>query len=115
MAAAYALAHLRRAPINAEVLEYLERIESTLTPFGGRFIVHGGAVEVLEGSWPGDVIIIEFPDLAGARSWYHSSAYQEIKPLRARHLTGEVILVEGVEADHDSVQMAAELRRAGSR
>ncbi|WP_341720053.1 DUF1330 domain-containing protein [Micromonospora sp. FIMYZ51] len=109
---AYALAHLRRAPIHADVLEYLERIEGTLAPFGGRFIVHGGTLDVLEGDWPGDLVIIEFPDLAKARSWYDSSTYQEIKPLRTRHLAGEVILVEGVAPDHDSAQMAAELRRA---
>jgi uncharacterized protein (DUF1330 family) len=108
---AYALAHLRRAPIHADVLEYLERIQATLAPFGGRFIVHGGIVDVLEGDWPGDVVIIEFPDMTKARSWYDSSIYQEIKPMRTRHLAGEVILVEGVEPDHSSSQMAAELRQ----
>ncbi|MGI5520362.1 DUF1330 domain-containing protein [Micromonospora sp. CA-259024] len=109
---AYALAHLRKAPLHADVLEYLERIEATLVPFGGRFIVHGGSVEVLEGDWPGDVIIIEFPDRARAHSWYHSSSYQEIKPLRTRHLVGEVILVEGVDADHKPI---AEGRPMSSR
>lgn len=109
---AYALAHLRRAPIHADVLEYLERIQATLDPFGGRFIVHGGTIDVLEGNWPGDVVITEFPDMTKARSWYDSSIYQEIKPLRTRHLVGEVILVEGVESDHSSSQMAAELRQA---
>ena len=39
---AYALAHLRREPIHADVLEYMERVQATLAPFGGRFIVHGG-------------------------------------------------------------------------
>ncbi|MCX5117188.1 DUF1330 domain-containing protein [Micromonospora sp. NBC_00362] len=112
---AYALAHLRKAPVHAEVLTYLERIDATLAPFAGRFIVHGGAVDVLEGDWPGDVIVIEFPDLSRARSWYRSSAYQEIKPLRTRHLTGEVILVDGVEPGHDSSQMAAAIRRTTDR
>lgn len=112
---AYAIAHLRRAPIHADVLEYLERIDTTLAPFAGRFIVHGGAVEVLEGDWPGDVVVIEFPDLGQARAWYRSSGYQEIKPLRTRHLTGEVILVDGVEAGHDSAQMASSIRPADAR
>ncbi|MEV1076053.1 DUF1330 domain-containing protein [Micromonospora parva] len=110
---AYALAHLRKAPMHAEVLEYLERIQATLLPFDGRFIVHGGPVEVLEGDWSGDLVVVEFPDLIRARSWYRSSAYQEIKPLRTRHLAGELILVEGVGADHDSSEMAAAIRRAG--
>jgi hypothetical protein len=61
------------------------------------------------------VIVIEFPDLTQARSWYRSSAYQEIKPLRTRHLTGEVILVDGVGSDHDSSQLAATIRRATDR
>ncbi|MGC4797292.1 hypothetical protein GAR06_03469 [Micromonospora saelicesensis] len=112
---AYALAHLRKAPVHAEVLTYLERIDATLAPFGGRFIVHGGAIDVLEGDWPGDVIVIEFPDLQQARSWYQSSDYQEIKPLRTRHLTGEVILVDGVESGQDSSQLAAAIRRATDR
>ncbi|MFC0508982.1 DUF1330 domain-containing protein [Micromonospora costi] len=112
---AYALAHLRRAPVHDEVLEYLERIDATLAPFGGRFLVHGGTVEVLEGDWPGDVVILEFPDLATARAWYGSPAYQEIKPLRTRHLAGDVILVDGVEPAHDSSRMAARLRRNTAR
>ncbi|MEO3821709.1 DUF1330 domain-containing protein [Plantactinospora sp. B24E8] len=107
---AYAIAHLRRAPVHPDVLEYLERIQGTLDPFGGRFVVHGGSVDVREGDWPGDVVMIEFPDLARARSWYDSAAYQAIKPLRTRHLPGELILVEGVSADHDSAEMAADLR-----
>lgn len=109
---AYAFAHLRNVPIHADVLEYMERIQDTLTPFGGRFIVHNGAIDVLEGNWPGDVVIIEFPDMTKARSWYDSSTYQDIKPLRTRHIAGEVILVEGVEPNHSSSQMAAELRQA---
>lgn len=112
---AYALAHLRRAPVHPEVLTYLERIDATLAPFAGRFLVHGGTIDVLEGDWPGDVIVIEFPDLQQARAWYQSSDYQEIKPLRTRHLTGAVILVDGVEPGHDSSQLAATIRRATDR
>jgi len=109
---AYVIAHLRKAPVHPDVLEYMERIQTTLDPFGGRFIVHGGTVDVLEGDWPGDVVMIEFPDMAKARSWYDSSSYQEIKPLRTRHLSGEVIIVEGVGPDHNSAQMADEIRQA---
>lgn len=107
---AYALAHLREIDPHPDVLEYLERIQSTLDPFSGRFIVHGGTVHVREGTWPGNLVIIEFPSITEARSWYESSAYQEILPLRTRHIAGDTILVEGVEPDHDSARMAAELR-----
>ncbi|TDD96440.1 DUF1330 domain-containing protein [Actinomadura rubrisoli] len=109
---AYAIAHLRDPDeVHPEVLEYMERIQATLDPFSGRFIVHGGAVDVREGDWPGSVVMIEFPSGEDARGWYESDAYQAILPLRADHLEGEVILVEGVGPDHDSAAMAAEIRK----
>jgi uncharacterized protein (DUF1330 family) len=109
---AYALAHLCEIDPHPEILEYLEKIQSTLDPFSGRFIVHGGAIDVREGTWPGNLVIIEFPSMAEARSWYESPAYQQVLPLRTRHIAGDTILVEGVEPDHDSAKMAAELRAA---
>jgi len=109
---AYALAHLRQIDRHPELLEYMERIQPTLDPFLGRFLVHGGDSDVREGAYPGTLVIIEFPSLADARSWYDSSAYQQILPLRTRHIKGDVILVEGVEPSHDSAKMAAELRAA---
>jgi uncharacterized protein (DUF1330 family) len=66
---AYAVAHMRQVTIAQPIVEYLQRIDATLTPFGGRFIVHGGEVEVLEGSWPGHLIVIEFPDRGRADAW----------------------------------------------
>jgi uncharacterized protein (DUF1330 family) len=110
---AYALAHLRHVDPHQDVLDYMEKIQGTLDPFSGRFIVHGGAIEVREGAWPGNLVLIEFPDMAAARSWYESPAYQAILPLRTRHIEGDTILVEGVEPGHDSAMMALELRNAG--
>ena len=110
---AYALAHLKHTRPHPDVLEYMERIQSTLDPFSGRFIVHGGAIDVREGSWPGVLVIIEFPTLPQARAWYDSPAYRAILPLRTRHTEADTIVVEGVESDHDSAVMAAQLRASG--
>ena len=98
---AYALAHLRTPTINADVVEYIERIQDTLDPYGGRFLVHGGEVEVLEGGWPGSIAIIGFPDLAAARAWYASPAYREILPKRTGHIVSDAIIVAGVPDDYD--------------
>ncbi len=93
------------------MLEYLERIQPTLDPFGGRFVVHGPTVEVRSrAAWPGSVVIIEFPDLAEARGWYESPAYQAILPLRTTHIDGDTIIVEGVASDYDVTHTAAALR-----
>ena len=107
---AYALAHLYETSLHPEVLEYIERIQSTMDPFGGRFVVHGVIPEVIEGEWPGTVVIIEFPDVEQARAWYRSPAYQEILPMRTDHLPGSAILVQGVGPDYDASATAATLR-----
>jgi uncharacterized protein (DUF1330 family) len=93
---AYAIAHLRNVVMGDEIAEYLRRIDSTLEPFGGRFLIHGGTPEVLEGDWTGHLIAIEFPDLDHARAWYGSSAYQKILPLRTANSEGDALLIEGV-------------------
>jgi uncharacterized protein (DUF1330 family) len=110
---AYAVAHLREIAPHREILEYMERIQSTLDPFGGRFLVHGGSIEVLEGAWPGNLVIIEFETLTLAHAWYDSDAYRAIRPLRTRHIRADVGLVPGVEPNHDSAKMAATLRAGG--
>ncbi len=108
---AYGIAHLRPTEMHEDVIEYIDRIQDTLDPFGGRFRVHMAEVEVLEGAWPGTVVIIEFPDMAAAKAWYASPAYAEILPLRTRHVEADIILVEGVPADYDPRESAAALRR----
>ncbi len=97
---AYAVAHMRQVTMGPAIVEYLERIDATLAPFGGRFLVHGGQVEVMEGTWPGHLIVIEFPDRARAHAWYQSAAYQEIVTLRTDNSRSDVIIAEGVGSDH---------------
>jgi uncharacterized protein (DUF1330 family) len=110
MASAYAIAHLRTPNPHPDVLEYLERIQATLDPFEGRFIVHGPKLEVMEGTWPGTIVVIEFPDVARAHAWYESQAYQQILPLRTNHIEGSAILVNGVDANYDVAKKARALR-----
>src|SRR5688572_17366554 len=111
---AYAIAHLRNPNINDDVLEYIERIQETMVPFGARFLVHNRKVEVVEGEWPGTVVIVEFPDVERARAWYASPAYQAILPLRTLHIDGDIILVEGVGPDYDARLTAQSLRAAAA-
>ncbi|MGN9763122.1 DUF1330 domain-containing protein [Streptomyces sp. SD31] len=109
---AYAIAHLRNATAHPEVAEYIERIPATFEPYGGRFLVHATPHETKEGSWPGDVVMIGFPGIAEARAWWDSPAYQEIAPLRSRHIEGDIIMVEGVAEDYDPATTAKAMREA---
>lgn len=68
-----------------------------LPGLGGRFLVRGGAIETLEGSWrPRRLVVIEFPDRAAARAWYHSEAYQGARKMREGAADFRAVLVEGL-------------------
>jgi len=107
---AYALAHLYDPKPHPEVIEYIERVQATLDPYGGRFVAHGPQVEVAEGEWPGTIVIVEFPSLEEALAWYASPAYQEILPLRTRNIRGTAIIFDGVGPEYDAAGKAAEMR-----
>jgi uncharacterized protein (DUF1330 family) len=96
---------MRRVTMGPPIVEYLERIDATLAPFGGHFIVHGGDFELLEGSWPGNLIVIEFPDREQARAWYDSPAYQAIVTLRTDNSASNVIMIDGVDRDHKATDV----------
>jgi uncharacterized protein (DUF1330 family) len=98
--AGYAVGHLHEVTMGPQIVEYLKRIDATLEPYRGRFLIHGAKAEVREGNWTGRLIVIEFPDIDQARAWYTSAAYQEIIPLRADNSRGDAILVDGVGDDH---------------
>jgi uncharacterized protein (DUF1330 family) len=65
---------------------------------GGRFVVRGGELAVLEGDWqPSRLVILEFADLAAAKRWYESEAYQQAKKLREGAARLRVVAVQGVD------------------
>lgn len=110
---AYAIAHLRDVEVGPEIVEYLERIDATLTPFGGEFLVHGTPPIVREGDGEGDIVIIGFPDLASAQGWYDSDAYRPLVSLRAGNSRSIVLIVEGCEAGHRGRDLIPVLTGAG--
>ena len=98
--ASYAVGVLRDVRMGPPIVEYLERIDDTLRPFDGHFIIHGGEQDVREGTSPGTLIVIEFPDRQRAEEWYASPAYRAILPLRTDNSDGNVFFVDGVDRDH---------------
>jgi len=69
----------------------------TLQAYGGRFLVRGGKVDVLEGSWsPKRLVIVEFPDVAKAKAWWASAGYAEPKAIRQSASETNMIVVEGI-------------------
>ncbi len=77
--------------------DYLKLANESLEPFQSKTIVHGGVVEVLEGDWePERVVVVEFESMEQARQWYMSPTYTKAKEILRRAASTKVILVEGV-------------------
>ncbi len=65
---------------------------------GGRFVVRGGELRVLEGDWhPSRLVILEFPDLEAAKRWYVSPEYEEAKRLRKGAANLRMVAVQGLD------------------
>jgi uncharacterized protein (DUF1330 family) len=77
--------------------EYRKQVMATLEPFGGKFLVRGGKLTVLEGEWPHErTVLLEFPSREKAESWYHGPAYQKILPLRLKAMRSNFVIIDGV-------------------
>ena len=107
---AYAVGYLRDVQPSPQVLEYIERIEATMEPYGGQWRVHGTELVPLEGVWTGGLVVIEFPSMEAAREWWDSPEYRAIAPLRTEHSDSMVCLVEGVPAGYRAASTADALR-----
>lgn len=69
---------------------------ASIARFGGRYVVRGGKLDLLEGEpGPGRIVVIEFPDAEAAHRWYRSEEYQKALRIRQSASRGRVFLVEG--------------------
>ena len=76
---------------------YKEASPAAVAAGGGRFVVRGGELAVLEGDWsPSRLVVLEFPDLDAAKRWYDSEVYQEAKKLRDGAASLRMVAVQGV-------------------
>ncbi|MET8248642.1 DUF1330 domain-containing protein [Streptomyces sp. NPDC005202] len=109
----YLINHLRipGGVPNEAGLSYLEQVEATAKPFGGKWLAQGDA-DVVEGAWPGSVVLIEFPSRADAENWYNSPDYQKILPLRVNNAISDLILVDSVGPDFTVRGFAQQIRAA---
>jgi uncharacterized protein (DUF1330 family) len=93
---AYVIASVSEAHDDEALAEYRRRNTAAVEAHGGRFVVRGGAMEVLEGDWePLRVVVVEFDDVDAAKRWYESDEYQAAIPIRQGASTTGMIVVEG--------------------
>jgi uncharacterized protein (DUF1330 family) len=81
-----------------EADRYRALASETIAQYGGRYIVRGGAVELVEGQRNDrrQFVIVEFPSLERARTWYRSPEYAEALKIRRTVLDRTLVFVGGV-------------------
>jgi uncharacterized protein (DUF1330 family) len=76
---------------------YRQLAPPAIAKYGGRYLVRGGATEVLEGDWrPTRIVVVEFPNADAARRFYDSPEYEIARAERAGAARMNFVLVEGV-------------------
>ncbi|HWV98107.1 MAG TPA: DUF1330 domain-containing protein [Candidatus Acidoferrum sp.] len=80
----------------ARYREYTKETPASIALYGGKFIVRGGEITTLEGeAETRRLVVIEFPSLEQAKTFYHSPEYSRVKLLRADAAVGQFLAVEG--------------------
>ena len=82
----------------AWVAEYGPKVEALVEKHGGRYLVRGGEMDVVEGTTPTSrvMVVIEFPSLENARAWYNDPDYAPLIKLRQTGSEAEIVLVDGL-------------------
>ncbi|MEO7392373.1 MAG: DUF1330 domain-containing protein [Ramlibacter sp.] len=96
MSSAYILANIRVT--NADQYEEYKRLSSlAMKAHGAEVCVRGGKVEVLEGDWqPERVVLLKFPSVEAARKFNDSVEYDAARKARQGAAVMRMVLIEGV-------------------
>jgi len=84
---------------------YVARSPAAIAKYNGRFLARGGQSVSLEGDAVGSrIVVIEFPSLEHATTFYASPEYQEAKLLREGAAVGRFFAVQGVDQSAAAVK-----------
>jgi uncharacterized protein (DUF1330 family) len=77
--------------------EYKKLAGATVEKYGGKYIVRGGAAEMLEGDWdPKRIVVLRFDSMQRAKEWLNCEEYRGPRKMRHRTAKTKMIVVEGV-------------------
>ncbi len=81
----------------SEYARYAELAGPAVAKYGGTFLARGGQVEVMEGTTRARCVIVQFPDMQTAQTFYHSPEYQEALSYALPSSDRDYKFVEGVD------------------
>lgn len=75
---------------------YVAEAPAVVARFGGRYLIRGGASEVLEGNPQiNRTVVIEFPDMQSIKDFYSSQEYQALVAVRTVCADTHIFCIEG--------------------
>ncbi len=82
---------------NAELFQQYPPLSTkAVEKFGGKYLIRGGAFDVVEGEWPAErTTVVEFENFEKAKEFYNSLEYDEAKNVRQKSADTDFILIEG--------------------
>jgi uncharacterized protein (DUF1330 family) len=77
--------------------DYKRLASASIAAHGGRYLVRGGAHEVLDGDWiPHRLVVLQFDSVEQAKKWRRSPEYAEAKKARGESARANMIVVDGL-------------------
>ena len=96
MSSAYIIANVHVTDAT-QYEEYKKFSSLAMQAHGAEVCVRGGAVEILEGDWhPERLVVLKFPSVEGARAFYASAEYRLARDARVGAAVMSMVLVQGV-------------------
>jgi uncharacterized protein (DUF1330 family) len=75
--------------------QYRSGVLATVERYGGHYVLVGGKCDIVEGNWrPTFPVLMEFPTLEAAHSWYNSQEYAPLKALRLSATKNNAVFME---------------------
>ena len=76
--------------------EYVRKAPSYIEKYGGIYRVRGGEVEILEGEWsPQRLVVVEFPTREKAKAFLNDPGYQAVAAIRHQAAITNMVLADG--------------------
>ena len=77
--------------------DYVGGLMPTLQEAGAKVLAAEDDADVVEGEWDAaSTVIIEFPSMEAATTWYNSEEYKKVAPLRHAASKGDVVFLRGL-------------------
>lgn len=74
--------------------EYKKLTPASVEAFGGSFVIRGNPVQVMEGEWKYDrLVLLEFPNRELALEWYNSVDYQKARKIREKASSANFFII----------------------